>query len=292
MKRLCLLSAGENKLTFYDTNLKKEHEYNVKGIKNAGPRKMVYAEGYLYTANSYDGSVSKIDVTSGSETAAEICVYPTGIVYIPHSGYLAVSCGETDRLIILDKKLHIIEGVGCKSFPLNLALSADGRRLLTACLSVRKVKVYDSTSFILKTELELEGYPYFALEDSRGHMYIAYSKESYFVEGKICAYDSARKKYAEGETGKMPTTICFAEREGRLFVANTGNKSVDIFNKDTLEKIGSIAADYMPDDILCHEGAVYITCMLENTLIKTDMNGKIIKRIITRDEPRGLLLID
>ena len=36
MKRLCLLSAGENKLTYYDTNLKKEQEYNVKGIRNAG----------------------------------------------------------------------------------------------------------------------------------------------------------------------------------------------------------------------------------------------------------------
>ena len=61
---------------------------------------------------------------------------------------------------------------------------------------------------------------------------------------------------------KMPTTICFVEEEGKVFIANTGNKSVDIFEKDTLMKLNSIDVDHMPDDILYDNGAVYITCML------------------------------
>ena len=163
---------------------------------------MAFADGFLYTANSYDGSISRIDIATGKEMAQEVCIYPTGITYIPQSGYLAVTCGETDRLIIIDKNLRIIESMGCKSFPLNLALSADGKRLLAACLSVRKIKIFDSNSFILKSEIELEGYPYYATEDSRGNIYATYSNESYFVEGKICAYNSAKEKFAEGDTGQ------------------------------------------------------------------------------------------
>lgn len=292
MKRLCLLSAGENKLTFYDTNLKKEHEFNVKGIKNAGPRKMAYAAGFLFSANSFDGSVSKIDLANGNETTRQVCVYPTGIAAINYSGYLAVTCGETDRLIIIDQSLHAVESVGCKSFPLSVALSTDGKRLLCACLTQRKVKIFDSRSFILKSEIELEGYPYYALEDRVGNIFATYSNDGYFAEGKVAIYSNSKKKEAEGDTGKMPTTICIAEEEGRVFIANTGNNSVDIFDKKNLKKIIRIETDYMPDDILYDNGFVYITCMMDNSLIKADTGGKIIKRIYTRSEPRGLLLID
>jgi DNA-binding beta-propeller fold protein YncE len=292
MKRLCLLSAGENKLTFYDTDLKKEKEFSVKGIKNAGPRKMAYAGGFLFSANSYDGSISRIDIHTGKEITREVCVYPTGIAYIPHSGRLAVTCGETDRLIIIDQNLQAVDSTGCKSFPLNVALSADGNRLLSACLSLRKIKMFDSRSYILKSEIELNGYPYYALEDAAGNIYATYSNEGYFAEGKICVYNTAKQKGVEGDTGKMPTTICIAEEEGRVFVANTGNKSVDIFDKQSLKKVGAIETDYMPDDVLYDSGAVFVTCMLDSSLIKADTNGKIIKKLITRKEPRGLLLID
>lgn len=292
MKRLCLLSAGENKITFYDTNLKKEREFNVKGVKNAGPRKMAYADGFLFSANSFDGSVSKIDLANGTETTRKVCVYPTGIAVIRHSGYLAVTCGETDRLIIVDRNLHAVESMGCKSFPLNVELSADGKRLLCACLTQRKVKMFDSYSFILKSEIELEGYPYYALEDRVGNVFATYSNDGYFAEGKVASYNNSKQKEAEGDTGKMPTTICIAEEEGRVFIANTGNKSVDIFDKKTLKKISRMETDYMPDDIIYDNGFVYITCMMDSSLIKADTGGKIIKRIFTRNEPRGLLLID
>ena len=291
MKRLCLLSAGENKLTFYDTDLKKQKEFNVKGIENAGPRKLAAAGGFLFSANAYDGSVSRIDIHTGREMTHKVCVYPTGIALIPRSGLIAVTCGESDRLIAIDQELQIVESTGCKSFPLSVAVSADGARLLVACLSQRKIKIFDSESFVLKSEIELDGYPYYALEDAAGCIYATYSSEGYFAEGKVCAY-SAKRKTGEGGTGKMPTTICIAEDAGRLFVANTGNKSVDIFDKDTLKKIGAIETDYMPDDVLYSNGAVYITCMMDSSLIKADVNGRIIKKIITRKEPRGLLLVD
>jgi DNA-binding beta-propeller fold protein YncE len=292
MKRLCLLSAGENKLTFYDMNLKKTGEFNVKGVTNAGPRKLAYAGEHLYSANSYDGSVSKIDLVTGAETSRQICEYPTGIAYIPRTGHLAVTCGETDRLIFIDKDLSAVDSAGCKSYPLCVTLSHDGKRLICACLSLRKIKIYDSATHILKSEIDMEGYPYYALEDEKGNIYATYSNDSYFAEGRLCFIDAAGERKAEGNTGKMPTAICAAEAAGRVYVANTGNNSVEIFEKETLRKIGKIETDYMPDDVLYDNGSVYITCMLDNSLIMTDPDGKHIKRIYTRKEPRGMLIIE
>jgi len=153
------------------------------------------------------------------------------------------------------------------------------------------VRIYDSHSFILQSDIDLEGYPYYALEDQAGNVYATYSNDGFFAEGKVSVFNRAKQKMAEGNTGKMPTTICIAEEEGRVFVANTGNKSVDIFEKNTLKKIKRMETDYMPDDIIYGDGAIYITCMMDNSLLKADTDGKIIKKIYTRNEPRGLMLI-
>lgn len=283
MERLYLACAAEDWIERYDQNLQAVGKIRLHAGEPLGPKRLARLGDCLYTANAYHGSVTRINLKSGEQLIKKLCPYPTDILALPEQGLLALSCGETDKLLFLDPSLHVADAVAAKSFPLQLSYLPN-QQIAVTCLYHRKIRLYGAQDHHLKRVLDVPGYPNAACALADG-LLVAASEDGYLTRGKLYAFDAQKRLKATLDTGMMPSAVY---TDGRyIFVANTGNRSVDWVDTRTHQK-KSVPVPEMPDHIVRFGEYVCVSCIIDQTLVAMDLNADIRYTIRTGADPRGM----
>ena len=282
-RRLYIVSAGDDIILGYDENLNLSDAINLKSSTKIQPKRIAWLNGYLYTANSADGSVCKINILTKEIKRSKVCPYPTDIVALNNK--IIICCGETDNILALDEDLNVINAVSACSFPINMAIDPKKERLAAACLYNKKIRIYDIKTLDQIEEIDLLEYPN-AVAFMDDYILAACSEDGYLTQGNF-HFIKDGKTFKSIKVNKMPSSICQASN-GNIFVANTGNKSVDIISSEEKKHIKRIQTPEMPDFLFEFNKSIYLSCIIEGYLIKMDEEGNVQKKIHTFSEPRGM----
>lgn len=239
---------------------------------HSGPKSLFRDQDVLFSVNIYDGSVAKINLSENKIIQKHVCSYPTSI--IKKDGNLFLTCGETDFIYITDEDLNVQKIFASRGFPVSLDIYND--LLGVALLYAKQVAIYNiSTQMLLRTIL-IDGFPnciYFYDEK----IYIVYSDEGYFSSGFLEVFDMEGKSLEKTTTGSMPTKILCID--DNLYCLNTGSDSISIYDKKDLTLKKVVDGISMPGDIVCLNGYIYVSCMLDGGITKLDLNGNITSEV-------------
>ncbi|MEZ4357957.1 MAG: hypothetical protein R2876_04920 [Eubacteriales bacterium] len=284
-RRLYIVSAGEDTILGYDEDLNLSDAINLKSSAKIQPKRIAWLNGYLYTANSADGSICKINALTKEIKRVSVCPYPTDIVAADKR--IIICCGETDTILSLDEGLNVINAVPACSFPISMAIDSKKQKLAAACLYNKKIRIYDTKTLEHIDEIDLKEYPN-AVAFMDEFILAACSEEGYLTQGNFhFIKDGSILKSIK--VNKMPSCVCVASN-GNIFVANTGNRSVDIISSKEKKLIKRIQTPEMPDFLINFNKGVYLSCIIDGYLIRMDEDGNIQKKIRTLSEPRGMCI--
>jgi DNA-binding beta-propeller fold protein YncE len=135
-------------------------------------------DGKGLVSNEGDGTVSVIDLKSGSKTkdlqVGPNLSHPESIAYEPrqHRAFVAVANNDTVAVIDTDKMevertLSVARPEGIGTAPINVSVTRDGKRLLVSDSGEDAIAVFDLPSFKLIGRVPVGSYPVAALSDHR-----------------------------------------------------------------------------------------------------------------------------
>ncbi|MBI5847473.1 MAG: 6-bladed beta-propeller [Nitrospirae bacterium] len=242
---------------------------------------------------------SMADVLFGEEKV-EVMAKPYGVA-VDKQGVIYVA--DPGRVFVFDLKNKTYDfigsqpGAGKLSFPFGLGLADDGRLFVTD-ISQDRVFVYKDRKFAgaIGQEGELDGPSGVAVDNARGLIYVVDSKKHYVNVYSLKDYAKLRTIGARGEGPgefNFPTNIAL-DAEGKLYVVDTGNFKVQVFNAEgkhlrTFGQLGDAPGTFgRPKGIAVDsEGHVYVVDTAFDNFQIFDQEGKLLLFVGGPGNPPG-----
>jgi len=287
MLQYLVVNAGDNNFYLYDQSL---DIVKVKHITGSGPRRVVMGDrDTIYIANSFSGSITKVNLGTDECVEASCGTSLTGIAYIPESRRIITICGENNALYLLDAEdLQVEQVLMCGAFPMALDYNASKKVLSVTCMLDKAVYFFDG-DLNKVGELLFEGYVFYGIVGDDGSVYCSHAHEESYFGGMVSKFEGDLTPVYTIKTGTYPTTLCL--NGDRLAVAGTGEGKIMILSAQTGEELGSGKIE-MPDDIASAGNDFLASSMVSDCVYLFGPTGKIKKIKKAGTEPRGLLVLD
>lgn len=113
-----------------------------------GPAHMVMDPSgrYLYSANSWDGSVTQVDLSTSETKTVPSGGWAHDLAMTPDGRLLYVANFLDDTLSVFDANLNHLATLDTDAYPHGINLSRDGKFLVTTGFSSRHVRVFDAAA--------------------------------------------------------------------------------------------------------------------------------------------------
>ena len=222
-----------------------------------------------------------------------VAVDKEGVIYVTDPGRVFISD--------LKKKeydfIGMTPGLGKLSFPVGIGFAGDGRLFVTD-ISSDRVFVYKDKKYAgaIGEKGELEGPSGVAVDDKEGLVYVADSKKHVVNVYSLKNYSRIRvigKRGSEPGEFNYPTNIAL-DAEGNLYVVDTGNFRVQMFDKQgiflkSIGKLGDVPGTFArPKGIAVDsEGHIYVVDTAFANFQIFDKDGKLLLFVGGPGDPPG-----
>ncbi len=117
-------------------------------VVGEGPAHMVVNRSgqYLYCANSWDGSVTRVDLASNKIKTVPSGGWAHDLAMTPDGQLLYVANFLDDTISVFDANLNSLATLNTDSYPHGINMSVDGKYLVTTGFSSDHVRIFDAES--------------------------------------------------------------------------------------------------------------------------------------------------
>lgn len=274
-----------------DSYIEEEKIYlDSENLKRIGPHGIYVHENKIITANSYDNSISLVNMDS-YETES----YFTGMHCNDLSVYdnkVYVICGDSDDILVFDlDKKHIVEAIPCGNLPHSIYICKKRNLIIVANMNSDSITIIDGAENGNIKSVRVGAYPTKAVITADGN-YILVCESNIGMDSKgsisIISLKNLNVLY-KIPVGNSPVDMYFNERF--CYVSNFGEGTVSIVDINNYKEIKKIEVGGMPRGILEDEKYLYVGDNYNNLLIRIDKRNENKKAIAIGGEPTGMTLL-
>ena len=274
-----------------DSYIEEEKIYlDSENLKRIGPHGIYVHENKIITANSYDNSISLVNMDS-YETES----YFTGMHCNDLSVYdnrVYVLCGDSDDILVFDlAKKHIVEAIPCGNLPHSIYICKKRNLIIVANMNSDSITIIDGAENGNIKSIRVGAYPTKAVITADGN-YILVCESNIGMDSKGSISIISLKNFNvlyKIPVGNSPVDMYFNERF--CYVSNFGEGTVSIVDINNYKEIKKIEVGGMPRGILEDEKYLYVGDNYNNLLIRIDKTTENKKTIAIGGEPTGMALL-
>lgn len=264
---------------------------NSDRMNKIGPHGICSYNNQLLIANSYDNSLSIIDINQGREVENHyIGMHCNDVVVCDDKAYII--CGELNNVVVFDlKSKKVIEEIPCGNLPHSIDVNREKKLLLISNMGNDSITLiyYGEKGFV--KNVRVGEYPTKALFTVDGrYILVCESNIGSDFRGSlgIVSLKNFHLLYRIS-LGNSPVDMYCDEKY--CYVSNFGDGTVSIVDINYYEELKCIITGGMPRGIKKLGNNIYVGDNYNDLLIKIDMNNESKKVIPIGGEPTGMFII-
>lgn len=257
-----------------------------------GPHHICFKENnIIYSANSYNNSVYKINIDSKkTEDVVFVGSFPSHLVF--HNGLIFVTNSDSNSIsIIEEKRFNLLENIPVGERPHDIKLDKVNNRLYISNNNGHSVDMVDLTQNIQK-KIKLQYNPvHVVVEDDI--MFVLSPPSNGMLDSKLVVYSLKEERTIKviDMPGVIVDMIILEDKE-TAYVTNV--EDGNLYELDLLEyKIKSInRIGGMPNNIIMKNDELIFSDALNNRVVIFNyIQSKVVGSINVGIEPNGLIII-
>ena len=278
-------------------SLENDSVYNIplllnkkNNLNSKGPHGIEIYKNKILTANSYDSSISVIDLNEKQTIETYfIGAHPNDIKTYKNKGYIL--CGEINSLIVFDmKEKNTIFQINTDENPHSIAIDNNGIGYLCS-LQGNSLEIIDCNKNILLKKFLGLNYPIkVIISKNLENIFVV---ESYLGEEREGYVNVLSKKDFSSllkiKVGKSPVDIW--EENNSLYVSNFEDGTISIINLSLGKEVKRIYLGGMPRGIIKYKKNIFVGDYGNDRIVKIDLENKKIKNIAVGKEPNAMILL-
>ncbi|WP_435790819.1 YncE family protein [Clostridium sp.] len=261
-----------------------------ENLKRIGPHGIYIHENKVITANSYDNSISLVDMYSYETESYFIGMHCNDLSVYDDKVY--VLCGDSDDILVFDlDKKHIVEAIPCGNLPHSIYICKKRNLIIVANMNSDSITIIDGAANGKIKSIRVGAYPTKAVITADGK-YILVCESNIGMDSKGSISIISLKNFNvlyKIPVGNSPVDMYFNERF--CYVSNFGEGTVSIVDVNNYKEIKKIEVGGMPRGILEDEKYLYVGDNYNNLLIRIDKTTENKKAIAIGGEPTGMALL-
>lgn len=275
-------STGEDKIIFIDRkslNIISEIKLDPFGRKCSthnyyGPHgiKTDINKNYIYVANSYNGSISVIDIIRNSVIEnIGVGTSPCHLDICKKNNMLYVSNFDSDTVSVIDLTTNaIVMQIPVNRMPHDVKCGKNGKYIYISESGSEEVAVLETEENVISQKIMLGCSPsHIEIGKNRNHLYIACSRFEKENRGEICIINSEDNKIVEKyQVGLYLTDLSVREKENQIFALDSEMNYIYIIDLNSGKMLSKTETGEFP---VCIE----IDEVNELVMIGTHMNSLI-----------------
>lgn len=270
------------------------------GNPSVGPCRFCFdrLNGYLYCVNSYDDSMSQIDIVNNKIISTLfVGVHPSDICTYPESNFIYVCCNDSNTVSIIKKQvpMKLTESIPVGSYPHRLNMSPDGKLLIVTNIESKEVMIINCITMNVIKTIKFYGNISKAIMNQDTEIYVIATDKDYNELGaiqKINIHNGVRAFSIP--VGSMPTDIKLLQDGNKALVSNTGSKDISLVDILQNKVIYKFLVGNMPNDICLSktEGIAFVSNSIDSTVSVINIKELTTDHIIkVGKEPTGIIII-
>lgn len=281
-KVIAVTSTGEDKIIFLD----RENYKIIKEIKLTIPNGKCSSNNYygphglaidtnkkyIYTANSYNGSISIIDMIT-DKILENICVgtSPCHLGLCKKNNLLYVTNYDSDTISGIDLQKNMVAvQIPINRMPHDMKVSRDGKNLYVSGIGSNDIMVINTENNNVCSKIDLGcSAMHFSISKYNNYLYASCSKFNCDNKGMICILDMKENKLIESyKIGMYLSDIALREKEKEMFVIDAETNYIYKIDMNNGKLLGKAETGVFPCCIGIDEtkNVAIISTHIDNTI--------------------------
>ena len=286
-------STSSDCISKVDLNLFVEEEkiyLDKKNLKRIGPHGIYVYKNNLVTANSYDNSISMVNINNFKTESYFIGMHCNDLSVYNDKAF--VICGDSDDIIVFDlEKKSIVESIPCGNSPHSIYICKRNNLVVVANMNSDSITIVDCATKGAIKNMRVGSYPTKAVITPDGN-YILVCESNIGMDNKGSISILSLKNYNvlyNIPVGNSPVDMYCNERY--CYVSNFGEGTVSILDINNYKELDKIEVGGMPRGLLEDEKYLYVGDNYNNLLFRIDKLTKDKKAISIGGEPTGMTFL-
>lgn len=264
---------------------------NQNKLSRVGPHDICGYKDKLLVANSYNNSLSIIDINENKEIENYfIGMHCNGVSVFEDNAYII--CGELNSLIVFNLiKKKIIEEIPCESFPHSISIDEEKGIMVIANMQSDSITLACCSDKENIFNIKVASYPTKAIFTPNGrYVLVCESNMGIHENGTLRIIElNSLKTISRVKAGNSPVDI-YAD-DDYCYISNFGDGTISIVDINKHVEIKRIKIGGMPRGIVKGGKNIYIGDNYNNLLVKFNIEKENKKVIPIGGEPTGMTLI-
>ena len=293
MRNLYVCSTSSDCISKVNLDLFIEEEkiyLDKQNLKRIGPHGIYVYDNKILTANSYDNSISIINIDNNEKETYFIGMHCNDLSVYDNKAY--VICGDSDDIIVFDlEKKTIVEAIPCGNSPHSIYICKKRKLIIVANMNSDSITIIDCAHNGNIKEIRVGAYPTKAVISTDGN-YILVCESNIGMDNKGCINIISLKNYNvlnKIPVGNSPVDMYCNEKY--CYVSNFGDGTVSILDINNYKEIKRIEIGGMPRGILEDKKYLYVGDNYNNLLFRIDKKTENKKAISIGGEPTGMTIL-
>ncbi|WP_291632988.1 YncE family protein [Clostridium sp.] len=293
MRKLYVCSTSADCISKVNLDLFIEEEkisLDKRNLKRIGPHGICVYKNKILTANSYDNSISMVDIDSYETESYFIGMHCNDLSVYDNKAY--VICGDSDDIIVFDlEKRTIVEAIQCGNLPHSIYICKRKNIIIVANMNSDSITIIDCAINGKVKNIRVGSYPTKALITPDGN-YILVCESNIGTDNKGSISIISLKNYNvlyKIPVGNSPVDMYCNERY--CYISNFGEGTVSKVDINNYKEIKKIKVGGMPRGIQEDEKFLYVGDNYNNLLFRIDKITENKKAISIGGEPTGMTIL-
>lgn len=293
MRKLYVCSTSSDCISKVNLDLFIEEEkiyLDKENLKRIGPHGIYVHKNKIITANSYDNSISMVNIDNLETESHFIGMHCNDLSVYDNKAY--VICGDSDDIIVFDlEKKNIVEAIPCGDLPHSIYICKKKNLIIVANMNSDSITIIDCAENGSIKTIRVGAYPTKAVITADGN-YIIVCESNIGMDGKGSISIISLKNYNvlyKIPVGNSPVDMYCNERF--CYTSNFGEGTVSIVDINNYKEIKKIKVGGMPRGILEDEKYLYVGDNYKNLLLRIDKITENKKVIAIGGEPTGMTIL-
>ncbi|MCB2289594.1 YncE family protein [Clostridium sp. CS001] len=258
--------------------------------RKIGPHGIYVYKDKLLTANSYDNSISMVNIDNYETESYFIGMHCNDLSVYDNKVY--VICGDSDDIIVFDlEKKSIVEAIPCGNLPHSIYICKKKNLIVVANMNSDSITIIDCALNGAIKNIRVGAYPTKAVITTDGN-YILVCESNIGMDSKGSISIISLKNYNviyKIPVGNSPVDMYCNEKY--CYVSNFGDGTISVLDVNNYKEVKKIKVGGMPRGILEDERYLYVGDNYNNLLFRIDKITENKKAISIGKEPTAMTLL-
>lgn len=258
--------------------------------RKIGPHGIYVYKDKLLTANSYDNSISMVNIDNYETESYFVGMHCNDLSVYDNKAY--VICGDSDDIIVFDlEKKSIVEAIPCGNLPHSIYICKKKNLIIVANMNSDSITIIDCALNGAIKNIRVGAYPTKAVITTDGN-YILVCESNIGMDSKGSISIISLKNYNviyKIPVGNSPVDMYCNEKY--CYVSNFGDGTISVLDVNNYKEVKKIKVGGMPRGILEDERYLYVGDNYNNLLFRIDKITENKKAISIGKEPTAMTLL-